>query len=91
MRIAIGAQRGDVIRLVLVDGARLALAGIIVGVVGAYWATRLLTSFLYGITSTDLPAFAGAAIALFLAALLATYLPARRAARVDPMTALRAE
>jgi putative ABC transport system permease protein len=91
LRIAIGAQRSDVIRLVLAEGARLALVGIIVGIVGAYWATRLLSSFLYGVTTTDLPAFGSAAIALFLVALVATYLPARRAARVDPMTALRAE
>ena len=91
VRIAIGAQRADVIRLVLVEGARLAVAGIVVGLAGSYWATRLLSSFLYRVTATDPGAFAVAAIALFLVALLATYLPARRAARVDPMTALRAE
>jgi putative ABC transport system permease protein len=91
VRIAIGAQRSDVVRLVLAEGTRLALAGIVVGIAGAYWATRLLSSFLYGVTATDLPAFAGAAIALFVVALVATYLPARRAARVDPMIALRTE
>ena len=91
VRIAIGAQRSDVIRMVLFEGARLALAGIIVGIVGAYWATRLLSSFLYGVAATDLPAFAGAAVALFVVALVATYLPARKTARVDPMHALRAE
>jgi putative ABC transport system permease protein len=91
VRIAIGAQRADVIRLVLVEGARLAIAGIVLGLAGSYWATRLLSSFLYQVTATDPGAFAAAAIALFLVALLATYLPARKAARIDPTTALRAE
>jgi putative ABC transport system permease protein len=91
VRIAIGAQRADVTRLVLAEGARLAVAGIVVGLAGSYWATRLLSSFLYGVTATDLTAFAGAAAALFFVALAATYLPAYRAARIDPMTALRAE
>jgi putative ABC transport system permease protein len=91
VRIAIGAQRSDVVGLVLKEGARLALAGIALGLIGAFWMTRLLSSLLYGISATDLPAFASAAIVLLIVALLATYLPARRAARVDPMTALRAE
>ena len=91
VRIAIGAQRSDVIRMVLAEGARLAIVGIVLGLAGSYWASRLLSAFLYGVTTTDLTAFAGAAIALFVVALAATYLPARKAARVDPMTALRAE
>ena len=91
VRVAIGAQRADVIRLVLSEGVRLAVAGIVVGLAGSYWATRLLSSFLYQVTTTDPGAFAGATIALFLVALLATYLPARKAARIDPMVALRAE
>jgi putative ABC transport system permease protein len=91
LRIAVGAQRSDVMRLVLAEGSRLAVAGIIVGLTGAYWATQFLSSFLFGVTATDLWAFAGAAGALFSVALAATYLPARRAARVDPMSALRAE
>jgi putative ABC transport system permease protein len=91
LRIAIGAQRSDVIRMVLVEGARLATAGIVLGLAGSYWSSRLLSAFLYGVTATDLTAFAGAAIVLFLVALAATYFPARKAARVDPMTALRAE
>ena len=91
VRVAIGAQRADVIRLVLSEGVRLAGAGIVVGLAGSYWATRLLSSFLYQVTTTDPGAFTGATIALFLVALLATYLPARKAARIDPMAALRAE
>ena len=91
VRIAIGAQRSDVMRLIIVEGIRLALAGIAIGIIGAYWAAQLLSSLLYNVTATDLPAFAGASIVLFLVAIAATYLPARRAARVDPMAALRAE
>ena len=91
VRIAIGAQQRDVVRLVLAEGSRLAAAGIIVGLVGACWASRLLSSFLYGVTVYDLPAFAGASVVLFLVALAATYLPARKASRIDPMIALRSE
>lgn len=91
VRLAIGAQRSDVIRMVLAEGARLAAAGIAVGLIGAYWATRILSSLLYAVSPTDIPAFVGAAVALFLVALAATYLPARKAAAVDPMTALRTE
>ena len=91
VRVAIGAQRADVIRLVLAEGARLALAGIGLGLIASYWAAQLLSSFLYGVTATDVTAFVGAAAALFVVALVATYLPARRAARIDPMHALRAE
>ena len=91
VRMAIGAGRADVMRLVLGEGARLAVGGIAIGLAGAYWTSRLLAAFLYGVTATDLGAFAGSATALFLVALLATYLPARKAASVDPLIALRAE
>jgi putative ABC transport system permease protein len=91
VRIAIGAQRSDVIRMVVAEGTRLAIIGIGFGLIGAYWAAKLLSTFLYGVTATDLPAFAGAGVVLFLVALAATYLPARRASRVDPMIALRVE
>jgi hypothetical protein len=91
VRMAIGAQRADVLRLVLVEGARLAAAGIIVGAAGACWATQLLSAFLYQVTATDPAAFAGSAIVFLAVALLASYLPARRAAHVDPMIALRTE
>jgi putative ABC transport system permease protein len=91
VRVAIGAQRRDVIALVLGEGTRLALIGVVIGLAGAYWATQMLGSFLYGVTATDVTAFAGAAAVLFVVALMATYIPARRAARVDPMAALRAD
>jgi putative ABC transport system permease protein len=91
VRVAIGAQRSDVIRLVLSEGTRLAAAGTILGVAGAYVASSVLSSFVYGVTTTDLWSFLAAAVALILVALLACYLPARRASRVDPAIALRAE
>jgi putative ABC transport system permease protein len=91
LRVAIGAQRADVIRMVLAEGLRLSLAGTALGLIGAYWATRLLSSFLYQVRTTDLAAFAGSSISLLAVAMLAAYVPARRASHVDPMTALRAE
>ena len=91
LRVAIGAQRSDVMRLVLLEGARLAFAGMALGIAGAYASTRVLAAFLYQVTATDLTAFATSSAALIIVALLATYLPARRAARVDPMTALRTD
>jgi putative ABC transport system permease protein len=91
LRMAIGAQQSDVTRLVLKEGSRLALIGVAIGLVAAYAATRFVASFLYGVTATDPATFVAAAFALAAVAMLATYLPARRAARVDPMTALRAE
>ncbi len=91
VRMAVGARRADVIRMVLGEGSRLASAGIVVGMVAAYWSAQVLTSFLYGVTATDLTSFAGAAMCLFAIALLATLVPASRAARVDPAIALRSE
>ena len=91
VRMAIGAQRSDVVRMVLGEGTRLAVAGVVIGMIAAYWSARLLTTFLYGVSTTDLAAFAGSAICLFVVALVATYVPAARAARVDPAVALRAE
>jgi putative ABC transport system permease protein len=91
IRMALGAQRSDVMRLVLKQGAQLALGGIIAGVLVAFGLTRLLASMLYGVRPTDPATFAGVAILLLLVALLACYIPARRAMRVDPMIALRYE
>jgi predicted permease len=91
VRLALGAQRRDVFRLVLKEGMALVAVGIGVGLAGAIAATRLLTTFLYDVRPTDAMTFIGVAAALAAVALLANYLPARRAARTDPMRALRNE
>ena len=91
VRMALGAQRGDVMQLVLGDGAKLAILGVAAGVVVALGMTRLMTRQLFGVTAHDPLTFAAVAILLMLVALLACYLPARRAVRVDPLVALRHE
>jgi putative ABC transport system permease protein len=91
VRMALGAHGGDVLRMVVRQGAVLAAAGIAVGLVGAFAATRALRGMLYGIAPLDPATFVAVPLALAAVALLASYLPARRAARVDPMVALRSE
>jgi putative ABC transport system permease protein len=91
VRVALGARRVDVLGLVLRQGLRPALAGIAVGVVGALAGAPLLASLLYGVTPGDVPALGVAPLVMAGVAALACWLPARRAARVDPMTALRVE
>lgn len=91
VRVALGAQRGDVMRLVVVQGMTLAGIGIAVGILGAFGVTRVVSSFLYGVSATDPVSFVGVALFLALVALVASLLPARRATAVDPIVALRAE
>jgi predicted permease len=91
IRVALGAGRRDVFRLVLGHGARLAGLGVVAGLIGAFGVTRVVRSVLYNVGATDPLSFVGAAIFLTAAALLASYLPARRATAVDPLVALRTE
>lgn len=91
IRMALGAQSNDVLRLIVGQGAVLAAVGVGMGLLGAFGVSRVMSSVLYGISPSDPVAFLGVALLLTGVALLASYLPARRAARVDPMIALRAE
>ena len=91
IRLALGAQSADVVGMVLRQGARLALTGVSIGVVAAFGLARLMTSLLFGVTAHDPLTFVAVAALLILIALLACYIPARRAMQVDPMVALRYE
>jgi putative ABC transport system permease protein len=91
VRVALGARPWRVVRLVLVEGLALAAAGLAIGLAGALALTRLLASLLYGTTPTDPMTFVGVTLFLAVVALAATYIPARRATRVDPVVALRTE
>ena len=91
IRVALGAVRGEITRLVLVQGLRLAIAGTVIGVAGAVAATRSLVGLIPSVQPNDPATFATVVVVLLIIALAATYLPARRAARVDPMIALRSE
>jgi ABC-type antimicrobial peptide transport system permease subunit len=91
IRMALGARRGDVLRLILGQGTQLVVAGIAIGIFGAIGLTRLMASQLFQISTTDPLTFAAVSVILVLVALTACYLPARRAAKVEPMVALRYE
>ena len=91
VRVALGAQRGDVLRLIVGHGALLGGVGIVIGLAGALAVTRFLRTLLFGISPFDVVSFVGVSAMLTGIALLASYLPARRAAKVDPVEALRYE
>jgi predicted permease len=91
IRMALGARPADVVQLLILDGMRPVIAGVVVGVLMDVTATRVLRSMLFGVTALDPVSLAGAATALASVALLACYLPAQRALRIDPLTALREE
>jgi putative ABC transport system permease protein len=91
IRMALGATARDVVGMIVREGFVLAAAGVVIGVAGAYALSRTLDALLYGVAATDPASFVFASAVLFLFSLVASYLPARRATRIDPATALRAE
>jgi putative ABC transport system permease protein len=91
IRMSLGAQRGDVLRLVMREGLGLTLAGVAAGLLGSFAVTRLLSTLLFGVSTTDTEVFVSVALLLTFVALFAGYVPARRAMKVEPMVALRTE
>jgi len=91
VRVALGAQRGNVLRMVLREGLQLLGFGLLLGLLGAFLATRVIRSLLYSTSATDALSFIATSLTLFAVALLACYIPARRATKVDPVVALRYE
>jgi putative ABC transport system permease protein len=91
IRIALGAQAGEIFKLVVGEGLKLTTLGLAIGLATAFAGTRLLSSFLYGVGALDVITFAGVSLLLAMVAMLACYVPARRAMKVDPMVALRYE
>jgi putative ABC transport system permease protein len=91
IRMALGARTGSVLKLIVGQGLRLALVGVGLGLGFAFALTRLMSTFLFGVSATDPQTFVLISIVLVAVALLASYIPARRATRVDPMVALRCE
>jgi len=87
--MALGASTLDVLKLVLKNGMTLTLIGLALGLAGAMVLTRLVATLLFGVTTTDVPTFVAVSLTLVAVALIACYIPARRATRVDPLTALR--
>jgi putative ABC transport system permease protein len=91
IRMALGAQRRDVLKLVLKTGLVLGVIGVVIGLAASFALTRLITTLLFEVTATDKTTFALVAVVLFAIALVACYVPARRSTKVDPLKALRYE
>jgi predicted permease len=91
IRMALGARAGDILQLILKHGVVLVLSGVVIGIAGAFALTRFLASLLFGITPTDTLTFVIVSVMFFLIAMIASFIPARRATRVDPLVALRYE
>ena len=91
IRLALGAERGSVLRAMIAEGLRPVALGIAVGLIAAFGATRLMARLLFGVGAADVPTYAAVVIVLAVSAVVATWIPARRVTRVDPMSALRAE
>jgi ABC-type antimicrobial peptide transport system permease subunit len=91
VRMALGATRPGVVRLVIGQGSRLVTMGLVIGLAGAFALTRVLKTMLFGVSASDTVTFAGTALVLGAVAMVASLIPAWRAARVDPVSALRQE
>jgi ABC-type antimicrobial peptide transport system permease subunit len=91
IRIALGARRADILRMTIIQGLRLVLTGLVGGLIAAVFLTRVMQSLLFGVSATDPLTFLSISLVLVAVAFLASYLPALRATKVDPIVALRAQ
>ncbi|MGH9823076.1 MAG: FtsX-like permease family protein, partial [Blastocatellia bacterium] len=91
VRMALGARRSDVLKAIVAEGMMITGIGVAIGLVSSFALTRVLSSLLYGVSATDLPTFGAVSVALGMVALVACYIPAHKATKVDPVTALRCE